>query len=171
MVTIKKSLNEWNATIEALGHGMQTILIRKYGTTLDSFLLNPTVSYTLQNNYLENFQKKYQPFVEKNSHPKKEDNKREIKYYAKVDKIVNKSYHRIAGLNKYHIWTNSHVKSYIGSDNPKIWILRVYKLKEPVMAQHGGGQTYVNLTKPVSLEGIQPVLSDSEFNKIKNAII
>ncbi len=28
-----KCLNEWNATIEALGQGKQTILIRKYNTT------------------------------------------------------------------------------------------------------------------------------------------
>ena len=28
--TITKCLNEWNATIEALGQGKQSILIRKY---------------------------------------------------------------------------------------------------------------------------------------------
>lgn len=33
MTEITKCINEWNATIEALGQGKQTILIRKYGTT------------------------------------------------------------------------------------------------------------------------------------------
>lgn len=37
-----KCLNEWNATIEALGQGKQTILIRKYDTTLKEFLFFPT---------------------------------------------------------------------------------------------------------------------------------
>ena len=45
MNEITKCLNEWNATIEALGQGKQTILIRKYNTTLNEFLLYPTVSY------------------------------------------------------------------------------------------------------------------------------
>lgn len=34
------------------------------------------------------------------------------------------------------------------------------------MAEHGGGQMYVNLTKPVPLDNIKPVLTDSEFSKI-----
>ena len=38
MSEITKCLNEWNATLEALGQGKQTILIRKYGTTLNEFL-------------------------------------------------------------------------------------------------------------------------------------
>ncbi|WP_369829823.1 DUF1802 family protein [Methanobrevibacter sp. 87.7] len=43
MSKITKCLNEWNATIEALGQGKQTILIRKYNTSLKEFLLYPTV--------------------------------------------------------------------------------------------------------------------------------
>ncbi len=39
------------------------------------------------------------------------------------------------------------------------------------MAQHGGGQMFVKLTKSVSLEGIKPVLSDFEFNKIVDSIV
>jgi hypothetical protein len=34
---ITKCLNEWNATIEALGQGKQTILIRKYGISIDKY--------------------------------------------------------------------------------------------------------------------------------------
>ena len=51
--TITKCLNEWNATIEALGRGKQSILIRKYGTNVNEFLLYPTVSYALKDNYLD----------------------------------------------------------------------------------------------------------------------
>ena len=80
METITKCLNEWNATIEALGQGKQTILIRKYGTTIDKFFLYPTVSYANKDNYLDNFEKKYQTFVEKNAFPNKDNNKTEIKY-------------------------------------------------------------------------------------------
>ena len=56
MTEITKCLNEWNATIKALGQGKQTILIRKYGTTLKEFLLYPTVSYALKDDVLNSFQ-------------------------------------------------------------------------------------------------------------------
>ncbi len=72
MENITKCINEWNATIEALGQGKQTILIRKYGTNIDKFLLYPTVSYTLKDNYLDSFEKKYKSFVEGNALPKKD---------------------------------------------------------------------------------------------------
>jgi hypothetical protein len=51
-----------------------------------------------------------------------------------------------------------------------VWILRVYKLKEPVMAERTRGLRYANLLEEVSLEGIKPVLSDSEFNAIVQEI-
>ena len=56
MTEITKCLNEWNATIEALGQGKQTILIRRYGTTLKEFLLYPTVSYANKEDILDSFQ-------------------------------------------------------------------------------------------------------------------
>ena len=55
MKEITISLNEWNAIIEALGHGKQTILIRKYGTNINEFLLYPTIGYTKTNDILNFF--------------------------------------------------------------------------------------------------------------------
>lgn len=107
-----KCINEWNAIIEALGQGKQTILIRKYRTLQNDFLFHPTFSYTQKDDYLQSFQKKNMKFVEDNALPKKDGNKTEIKYYAKVEKIIERSSNRIGGLSKYHIWTNEHVKSY-----------------------------------------------------------
>ena len=56
MSEITKCLNEWNATLEALGQGKQTILIRKYDTTLKEFLLYPTISYANKEDILDSFQ-------------------------------------------------------------------------------------------------------------------
>ena len=86
MTEITKCLNEWNATIEALGCGKQSILIRKYSTTL----------------------------------PKSVDKKYEVKYYAKVEEIIEKSVNRIGSLNKYHIWTRDHVSSYLNGNKAKV---------------------------------------------------
>lgn len=98
METINKCLKEWNATIKALGQRKQTILIRTYKTNLKEFLLYPTVSYALKDDFTESFQKKHQSFVQENALPKKEEDKTEIKYYAKLENITEKSSLRIGSF-------------------------------------------------------------------------
>ena len=168
--TITKCLNEWNATIEALGQGKQSILIRKYNTNVNEFLLFPTVSYALKDDYLESFQEEYKNFVKENSLPNKKDSKFEIKYYAKVEKIVEKSSTRIGSLNDFHIWTRNHVKSYLGNSKAQIWILRVYELDEPKYLNRTRGMKYANVDKDVKLDNLKPVLSDNEFESILKGI-
>ena len=167
MTEITKCLNEWNATIEALGQGKQTILIRKYGTTLKEFLLYPTVSYALKNDILDSFQDK--EFVKSNLLPNG-DNPYEIKYYATVEEVIEKPSTRIGAFNKFHIWTRDYVKDYLGRNPAKIWILRVYKLDEPQLLKRNRGMRYANVDHPVKLEG-KPVLSDAEFDKLKEEIL
>ena len=171
MKKINKCLKEWNATIEALGQEKQSILIRTYKTTIKEFLLYPTVSYALNDTYISSFQNKYQSFVEENALPKKEDDKVEIKYYAKLEKIVEKSAQSTARLQKFYIWTPEHVKSYLRGQKAYVWALRVYELKKPFMAEPTPGAIrYANLKHDVSLEGIKPVLSDAQFNNVLNKL-
>lgn len=170
MPEITKCLNEWNATVEALGQGKQTILIRNYGTNLPNFILYPTVSYANKDDFLESFQPKYRDFVEENALPLNEKSKFLVKYFAKVEKVIEKPVSRVGSLKNHYIWTSEHVKSYMNTPKAKVWILRVYELEEPVMAGRTRGMRYANLLEPVSLEGIKPVLSDAEFNKITSSI-
>lgn len=170
MGKITKCLNEWNATVEALGQGNQTILIRNYNTTLPNFILYPTVSYALKDNYLESFQPKYKDFAEENALPEKDNSKFLVKYFAEVEKVIEKPVSRVGSLKKYYIWTSEHVKSYVNTPKAKVWILRVYELKEPVMAERTMGMRYANLLDPVSLEGIKPIINDSDFLKIAEKI-
>ncbi len=167
---VNKSLKEWNATVEALGNGLQTILIRKVFTTIPEFLLYPSVRYTQNNKYLDQFNPKYQKFVEEHSLPKKENDKTEIKYFATAENFIKLPATRIGSLKKYYIWTPEHVKSYLGSIQAHVWILRVYKLKEPYMAEPTRAMTFANLEKGISLEGIKPVINDKDFAKIVNEI-
>ena len=167
MTTITKCLNEWNATIEALGQGKQTILIRTYGTTLNEFLLYPTVSYALKDDVLDSFQDK--EFAKNNLLPAGNEGY-EVKYYATVEEVIEKSTSRIGSFNKFHIWTKDHVKNYAGRGTAKIWLLRVYKLDNPQILKRTNGMKYANVNKPVKLEG-NPVISDKEFNKLKEEIL
>lgn len=163
---ITKCLNEWNATLEALGQGKQSIVIRNYKTAVEEFLLYPTVSYLNNENYLDSFQDKYRDFVKENFHPHQEDQKYQVKYYATVEAVMEKPANRIGGLSKYHIWTNEHVRSYLNSNKAYVWFLRVYKLKEPVFTGRSMGMVFANTDKPVNMDRM-PVLSDSDFNKIQ----
>ena len=167
MSEITKCLNEWNATLEALGQGKQTILIRKYGTTLNEFLLYPTVSYANKEDILDSFQDK--EFAKNNLLPNGDD-AYEVKYYATVEEVIDKPSTRIGSFNKFHIWTRNHVKNFLGRKNAKIWILRVYELDKPQMLKRTRGMRYANVDKPVKLEG-KPVMPDDDFNKLKEEIL
>ena len=169
MTEITKCINEWNATIEALGQGKQTILIRKYNTTLKEFLLYPTVSYVNKDDVLDSFQEDYKDFVKDNLLPNGENRTYEVKYFARVEEVVEKSSARIGAFNKFHIWTREHVKNYLGRNPAKIWILRVYKLDTPQKLKRSNGMLYANVESPVKLEGT-PVISDDEFNKLQEDI-
>ena len=168
MSEITKCLNEWNATIEALGQGKQSILIRKYGTTLKEFLLYPTVSYALKDNVLDSFQDK--DFAKDNLLPTGENGTYEVKYYASVEGVIEKPSSRIGAFNKFHIWTRDHVKDYLGRKPAQIWILRVYKLDEPQILKRNRGMRYANVDRPVKLEG-KPVINDMDFAKLKEDIL
>ena len=170
MKSTHKCLKEWNATIEALGQRKQTILIRNYKTNVIEFLLYPTVSYALKDDYLDSFQTKYRDFVESNSLPDKKGDKVLIKYFATVDKIVEKPVSRIPS-HKNYIWTRDHVKNYMTGKTAYIWILRVFSLKEPYWAEPTPGAIrYANLKEEVSLEGMEPVITDSEYSTICDEI-
>jgi restriction system protein len=170
METANKCLKEWNAIIESLGKGKQTILIRNYKTKNNEFLLYPTVHYTMKEGYQENFQVKYLDFVEKNALPEKKGYRVLIKYYATLEEIIERPVSKIPS-DKYYIWTREHVKRYLNRSNAFIWVLRVYNLKEPYWAPPTPGAIrYANLKEEVSLEGMEPVLSNSKFKKILNKI-
>lgn len=164
---MKKALKEWNATIEALGQGKQTILIRKYGTINKKFLLYPTVSYTLKNSYISSFKKEYHTFVKKHSLPKKEGDKIEIKYYAKCEDIIKIPFQKVQKLKEYYIWSPKHVEYYLQNNKAFIWVLRVYQLKKAFMAESAIGPiNFANLEKGPSIQGSTPVIDDENFKKI-----
>lgn len=167
MKKITKCLNDWNATIEALGQGKQTILIRTYDTSLKEFLLYPTISYSNDKNVLNSFKKEYKNFSKENLLPDMVEDECAIKYYAKVVKVLKNS-PTLNFFDDYHIWENSHVKDYVKRKQYFIWILRVYELEEPVFLKRSKGIRYSNVDREVSLENLKPVISDEEFEEIFN---
>ena len=91
--------------------------------------------------------------------------------FSTREEIIEKSVNRIGSLNKYHIWTRDHVSSYLDGNKAKIWLLRVYKLDKPILTKRSNGMVFANTNKKISLTNMKPVISDVEFNKIKEDII
>jgi len=82
-----------------------------------------------------------------------------------VEKILERP-PRIIPSEDFYIWRRDHVKSYLNGKNVYIWVLRVYRLKKPYMADPTPGAIiYANLKEQVSLEGAEPVLTDKEFSE------
>ena len=100
MTKIHKCIKEWNATVEALGQGLQTILIRKYEPPYQEFFLFPTSSYSLRDNFSNDFKKDYKSFVENNSAPNSDKSKIEMKFTLNAMKL---SQHHYEILNLYQI--------------------------------------------------------------------
>lgn len=171
MSKITKCLNDWNATVEALGLGKQTILIRKTGTTLKEFLLYPTVSYANKDDYLDSFKESEKEFVKKYTLPDADGKKYEVKYYATVEDVFETPVSRIGKFNNYHIWTKKHVSGYFNTSKANIWLLRVYKLDKPVYLGRTRGMVFANTDKEVELNYSKPVISDKKFDKLKEEIL
>lgn len=166
----KKGFKEWNAVVEALGQGKQSILIRTYSTTNKEFLLYPTFTYAIKDGYLEMFKANDQKFVEEHALPFKKDNQVEIKYFARIEEIIERSPARIGSIDKMHIWSKDHVKDYLKNKKAFIWALRVYELNKPFFAERNNGMLFANLKKGASLDAMKPVLTDKEFKTILSQI-
>ena len=171
MSSITKCLNDWNATVEALGQGKQTILIRKTGTTLKEFLLYPTVSYANKDDYLDSFKTSMQDFVNENTLPSSEGKAYEVKYYATVEDVFETPVSRIGKFNNFHIWTKKHVSGYFNTRNANVWLLRVYELSEPVYCTRSRGMVFANVDKIIELDYKNPVISDGDFAKLRDEIL
>lgn len=171
MVKITKCLNDWNATVEALGQGIQSILIRKTCTTLKEFLLYPTVSYANKDDYLDSFKPGMQDFVKDNALPNAEGKAYEVKYYATVVDVFETPVSHIGKFNNYHIWTKKHVSGYFDTKNANVWLLRVYELTEPVYCTRSRGMVFANVDKKIELDYKNPVVSDDDFEKLKEEIL
>ncbi|MEN6554254.1 MAG: DUF1802 family protein [Methanobacterium sp.] len=121
-------------------------------------------------NSLRDCMGKHQKFVEKNALPEKKGDKVLIKYFASLEKIIEKPVSRIPS-DKYYIWTRDHVKNYMTGKNAFIWILRVYTLKEPYWAEPTPGAIrYANLKEDISLEGMEPLFADNDFTDVLNKL-
>ena len=136
MKRLSRPLKEWSAVVDALGSGLQTILIRKYPPAHKDFLLYPTYGFSAHKRYLDRYyQKQHHDFVKKSVESKKKG-KTDLRYYANVTEVIEvrrANFDRLKNLNSLSIWSTDHVADYFKDEKYKtayIWIVRVHKLQE-----------------------------------------
>lgn len=178
MKRLSRALKEWSAVVDALGSGLQTILIRKYPPAHRDFLLYPTYGFSARKIYLDRYyQKHHHDFVKKSVESKKKG-KTNLRYYANVTEVIEvkrANFDRLRNLTSHYVWSPNHVVDYLKDEKYKtayIWLVRVHKLQEPQSINDlgRGALRYANLPISVSIASKIPVLNDPEFQFTVNEI-
>jgi len=167
-----KCLKEGNPIVEALGNGIQAIMIKttKPSPVGKQFVFFPTSLYN-HVNINETFKEQYQDFAQQNQEVARVNNKNVIKYYASVEYVIEDAKIPLKYFDDFHIWEEDYLKDFLGKKSVYIWLLRVYQLKENFPAPMVKGGMYGNLKKGISVDFMRPVISDDDFTKIKQKLI
>lgn len=176
MITSSTALKEWAAVVEALGAGEQLLLVRK-GGILDpegrfrvehrEFLLYPTWEHQSESLIRPELRQRFLAAL----YPPAEPSRVTFLYYAGVAyEHALKEPGRLAGLEKYHIWTPEFFEkrlSYRPEEPTLVLALRVYRLPGPAVLPaepaYAGCRSWVPLAQPVAVEGAQPLLDNRRF--------
>ena len=175
--TTTKALKEWAVTVDALEQGKTIMLLRKGGireegnrfqVTHNEVLLYPTYEHQQPNLLKPEYAIQVTPVIA-GWHPETV----RIGSWARITDILRVSESKvIEALLPYHIWNEQFVSTrfkWKPREPLYILLLRTYKLSSvrfiPYCAEYGGCRSWIDLVEPISLEGIAPVLDDTEYGK------
>lgn len=174
-LTTTKALKEWAIAIDALEQGKTIILLRKGGireagnhfqVADDQVLLYPTYEHQ-QPNLLKSEYTSQVNVVPSGWHPEIV----RIGSWAKITDVLMVSEQNVLdALLPYHVWNEQFVSMRFKwkPRNPLyILLLRIYKLSSlkliPYLPEYGGCRSWIDLSEPISLAGMIPVLDDTEY--------
>ncbi len=159
---------EWAGVCHALGTGRQTILLRKGGIREEDGIFRPaSPRFWL---YPTNVHEEQQGLREVGSlTSSRVEGTIAIEFLAEVESVQWLDRMEIAlKLDDYHVWTAETIRKRFAYRTPGLWVLavRVFRLPVPVLVpelpEYAGCKTWVSLDRPISQDGLIPVLSDRE---------
>lgn len=175
--TTTHALKEWAVAVDALEQGKTIILLRKGGikeegnrfsVAHNQILLYPTYEHQQPNLLKIEYAPQVKP-VTSGWHPETV----RIGSWAEITDILPVSEEStVTALLPYHIWNEQFVSERL-KWKPRqplyILLLRVYQLPKPQIIpyrqEYGGCRSWIELTEPISIEGIVPVLDDTDYIK------
>jgi hypothetical protein len=171
------ALKEWDVAVDALERGKTIILLRKGGikeegkhfkVAHDQILLYPTYEHQQPNLLKAEYGEQVKP-VTSGWHPETV----RIGSWAKITDILLVSDESVvAALLPYHIWNEQFVSDRL-KWKPRqplyVLLLRAYRLPQaqviPYRSDYGGCRSWIDLVEPISIEGVVPILNDTEYNR------
>lgn len=177
------ALKEWAVAVRALGRGEQAMIIRKGGIHRDDrdfrlvhpeFLLFPT--YLHQKSELV---KPHQRDALRRTQAEDDvPGLVELGYFCQVaERFEIRDEATLDMLSEFHIWTDDYARKRLHW-RPKqpltVALLRVHELQQPqalpVLEEYSGCKSWVELGQDVPLGAMTPVIGDSEFDRIRDAV-
>ena len=172
------ALKEWAVTVEALGNGLQVLLLRKGGISESGkhfrvahpeFLLYPTFEHQREDLLKEPHQSALRALLDE---PHDSDSIT-FSYWAQAAETIEVlEQELVEALSPHHIWTGDYAESRLRW-KPRfplsVMLLRVYRLEQPVtvpfLPEYKGCTSWVELSEQVALGRMEPALSDDEFRR------
>jgi hypothetical protein len=175
MTTAIHTLKEWAVATDALERGETITLLRKGGireegkhfrVAHDEVLLYPTYEHQQQHLLKPRYADLVTP-VPSGWHPETV----RIGAWAKITDILEISEKEtVEALLPYHVWNEQFAAERFGW-KPRfplyVLLLRTYRLAQdrviPYRAEYGGCKSWIDLQEPIAIDGMTPVLSDTEY--------
>lgn len=174
------ALKEWAIVVEALAAGEQMILVRKGGIrdprgTFQlkhrEFLLYPTWEHQAEDPQW--IRPEFQPRLKELLAQPRDSSTVPLTVYAGVafcGQIQDPK--RIAGLERYHLWTPGFFEarmSYRPKEPTLVVVLRAYRIPKPTLhpirPEYAGCQSWVELSESIPVDGLKPVVENDRFRE------
>ena len=183
------AFKEWSIVCNALGHGKQSIILRKGGIhegkkgfrfEHEKFALFPTRFHAQEERVRIDSD---QPATLKTDYQIGEIVP--VQYWARIDSVWNLSqWESIVALNEFHIWDEQIILDRYNWSKEKndqasisTAFIRVYKFEDileiPYEKKYGGCRSWVDLSMFTEEQeiGSAPALNESEFGELKEKIV
>ncbi|MHC5538546.1 DUF1802 family protein [Singulisphaera rosea] len=163
------AFKEWAGVCEALGSGVQTLILRKGGISEGPDGFRPEHSeFWLYPTHLHEGQQGLR--VPPTSPQGDALNLVEIDALAQVRSIAFVDQEStLAGLHEFHVWTQETIRKRFHYRSPGLWVLGVRVYRRPsahsirVTQEQLGCKSWVPLDPPLSTGSLAPALEDEEF--------
>ena len=177
------AFKEWAVTIQALGEGVQILLVRKGGIREEgrefrvehpAFLLYPTYEHQRA----ELLQPAYRDALDAVLAAAPAANTLQLEYFAEVTDIYETlDSAEVAALTPLHIGTEDYAAERLRWRSKKplyVLNLRVYRLPAvhtvPYLPRYGGCKSWIELEQAIPLDGMVPVLDDAAYEAKQAAV-
>jgi hypothetical protein len=177
------ALKEWAVTVHALAQGKQIVLLRKGGIREENrefrvehqqFLLYPTYEHQRA----DLLQPPYRPDLDAVLQAAPPPGRVRLEYWAEITDIYETlDAAEVEALAPHYIWTTNYAEERLRWRPKKplyVLLVRVYRLPAaqtlPVLPSYGGCKSWVELERPLALEGLTPVLDAAAYDARRAAV-